>query len=83
MKKSQLKQIIKEEIRKILKEDININNIDPGSLEFSNVHGWDAPDYADAYVMSANYNDGTPLSEEELEELDNHRYWWDPILKDQ
>lgn len=45
--------------------------VDMNSLEFDDVHQWDAPDYADAYVAAATFVDGTPLSEIEIDELQN------------
>ena len=33
----------------------------------SGIQVWDAPDYVDAYIESAEHEDGTPLSNEELE----------------
>jgi len=33
----------------------------------SGIHNWDAPDYVDSYIESAEHADGTPLSNEELE----------------
>ena len=45
--------------------------VDLNSLEFDDVHEWDAPDYSDAYVIAATFVDGTPLSEVELNELES------------
>jgi len=45
--------------------------VDMNSLEFDDVHQWDAPDYADAHVVAATFVDGTPLSEIEIDELQN------------
>ena len=39
------------------------------SLEVDGVHMWDFPDFADAYFMYAEYEDGTPLSDEDLDLL--------------
>jgi hypothetical protein len=33
----------------------------------------DAPDYCDAYIASASWDDGTELTEEELQELNEDR----------
>lgn len=43
------------------------------SIEVDGVHAWDAPDYADAYITYAEFEDGTPLSDDELDQLtDQH-----------
>ena len=48
---------------------INSKQVDLGSIELDGVESWDRPDYADAYAVAAEFTDGTPLSEQELEEL--------------
>ena len=48
---------------------INGKQVDLGTLELDGVESWDAPDYADAYANYAEFTDGTPLSDDELEEL--------------
>ena len=48
---------------------INGKQVDLGTLELDGVESWDAPDYADAYANYAEFADGTPLSDDELEEL--------------
>jgi hypothetical protein len=45
--------------------------VDLNSLEFENIHQWDAPDYVDAYCVAASFTDGTPLSEVEINELES------------
>jgi hypothetical protein len=45
---------------------ININ-----SIEVDGVNDWDSPDFADAYITYATFADGTPLSDEELVQLEN------------
>ena len=42
------------------------------SLEFEDVDLRDYPDFSDAYVSYAEYEDGTALTDEELELLDIH-----------
>jgi hypothetical protein len=42
------------------------------SLEFDGIDTRDYPDFTDAYVVYAEYEDGTELSDEELERLDIH-----------
>jgi hypothetical protein len=40
------------------------------NVEFDDVHGWDAPDFCDAFISYAEHEDGTPLTEEELEAIE-------------
>ncbi len=47
-------------------KEVNMN-----SLDFEDVHQWDAPDYSDAYCVAATFVDGTPLSEVELNQLES------------
>ena len=35
------------------------------NVEIDGLHRWDAPDYCDAYVYFACWEDGTPLTEED------------------
>lgn len=52
---------------------INGKQVDLGSIELNGVESWDRPDYADAYASAATFTDGSPLSDDELEELtDKH-----------
>lgn len=44
-------------------------NIDKSSVELDGVYYDDYPDFADAFVSYAEKLDGTPLTDEELEEL--------------
>ena len=47
--------------------------VDVGSIEIDGINTRDYPDFADAYVSAAKWDDGTDLTEEELEELqDQH-----------
>ena len=48
---------------------ISGKQVDLGSIELDGVESWDRPDYADAYAVAAEFTDGTPLGEQELEEL--------------
>ncbi len=38
-------------------------------IDVANIHAWDYPDFCDAYLCSASWQDGTPLTENELDEL--------------
>lgn len=40
-----------------------------GSLEVDGIDSADYPDFCDAYFSHAEYHDGTPLTDAELEEL--------------
>jgi uncharacterized Zn-binding protein involved in type VI secretion len=47
--------------------------VDVSSIELDGVESWDRPDYADAFASYAEFEDGTPLTDDELEELsDKH-----------
>lgn len=47
--------------------------VDVASIEIEGIDGRDYPDFSDAFVSKANWDDGTPLSEDELNELqDQH-----------
>jgi hypothetical protein len=50
--------------------DINGKEINVGSIEVEGVNSWDRPDFADAYITYAEFMDGTPLSDEELVQLE-------------
>lgn len=109
MKKSELKQLIKEEFKQITNEaldpefekaqdnlyqkvtgekpglkglnkfrtkseyEINGKDINLSSVELEGMESYDHPDYSDAYVSYAEFNDGTPLNIDELDEL-NDKY---------
>lgn len=49
---------------------------DIGYMEFDGVDMRDYPDFCDAFACYAEYKDGTPLTEEELDELNwyHHEY---------
>lgn len=47
--------------------------VDEDSIEVDGVETWDYPDFADAYADYAEFEDGTPLTEQQLELLsDQH-----------
>ena len=50
---------------------IFINNklIDLASLTIDGVYDYDYPDFADAYIATGSYDDGTPISDSELDDL--------------
>lgn len=43
--------------------------VDVSSLEVDGIHGWDAPDFSDAYFSAGSWDDGTKMSDDELNEL--------------
>lgn len=43
--------------------------IDVSSIEIDDIDINDFPDFSDAYISYAEFEDGTPLNEEQLEEL--------------
>lgn len=56
-------------------ELIQINNktVQISSMRIEDIHKWDYPDFCDAYCSEAEFTDGTELTDEELEEL-NDKY---------
>lgn len=43
------------------------------NIELDGLHKWDSPDYSDAFVGFACWDDGTPLTEEELDKLSDDK----------
>ena len=62
--------------KKMIKENkstplmLNGKEVDEKSIEIEGVDRRDYPDFSDAYISAANYMDGTPLSNKEIEDLD-------------
>lgn len=62
-----------------VKEDLNRpimidgKEVDRGSIEF-NLDTLDAPDFADPHITSAEFTDGTPLSDVQLDQLSGDEY---------
>jgi hypothetical protein len=56
-------------------ELIQINNktVQYSSIRIEDIHKWDYPDFCDAFAAEAEFEDGTELNDEELEEL-NDKY---------
>jgi hypothetical protein len=46
-------------------------DVEVSSITIDGIDRKDYPDLCDAYAASANYEDGTPLSDADLETLDN------------
>lgn len=67
---------LSEIAKKIIKENIsaplmlNGKEVDEKSIEIDGIDRRDYPDFSDAYISAANYIDGTPLSDKEIEDLD-------------
>ena len=52
-----------------MKNEIDLNQIDLKSIEVEGVNPSDFPDFCDAYVSSATWKNGTPLTESECDQL--------------
>ena len=50
---------------------VNGRLVDVNSIVLGDVNHWDAPDYSDAYVESADYVNGQPLDDNALDLLLN------------
>ena len=50
-------------------QSVKLDDINPGSIEFEGIKNWDHPDYVDAYMSYAEYNDGQSLTDDEMEWL--------------
>ena len=50
-----------------------MKQIDYTSLEIDDIDMGDYPDFCDAYISAGSYTDGTELSDEDLEQLNNDR----------
>ena len=48
-------------------ENLNERNVDYSSAEVENVNMRDYPDFCDAYISSMDWDDGTVMTDEELE----------------
>ena len=48
---------------------MDVSKVDTNSIEIDGVDPNDRPDFADAYISYAEYEDGTPLTDGELDEL--------------
>jgi len=47
-----------------------VRNVDRDTIVLGGVDEYDAPDYADAFIQSAKWEDGTELTDYELDKLD-------------
>lgn len=48
---------------------LNMNNVNTSSFELEDVVRNDYPDFCDAFIGYAEFNDGTPVPEEQMDEL--------------
>ena len=52
---------------------LNGKSVNVATIEVDGVNDWDRPDFVDAYITYAEFSDGTPLSDDELDQLtDEH-----------
>jgi hypothetical protein len=61
---------------KLLSEGVEFNGkpVDVSSIEIDGIDTEDYPDFVDAYIIAADYEDGTPLTDDELQELEDQNY---------
>lgn len=61
---------------KLLKEEVSFNGkpVDVRSIEIDGIDTEDYPDFVDAYITYAEYEDGTPLTDEELHDFEAENY---------
>jgi hypothetical protein len=61
---------------KLLSEAVTLNGkpVDVGSIEIEGIDTSDYPDFSDAYITYAEFEDGTPLTEDELMSLEDENY---------
>ena len=57
------------QLEKLIPMHLNHRAIDEGTLEIDGVCRGDYPDFVDTYFMAASFNDGTELTDLELEQL--------------
>ena len=51
-------------------------------IEFDGINSWDSPDYCDAYISAACWKDGTELTDEELDLLnDDHDFVYEKLYE--
>jgi hypothetical protein len=55
------------------KQDINGCDIDFSTIEFNGIDYKDYPDFCDAFISYAEFDDGTELTDDELDELNEDR----------
>ena len=50
--------------------------VDTSTIQIDGIERWDYPDFADAYIDYAEYEDGTPLNEKEIDALNSQYGEW-------
>ena len=55
---------------------VKIEDIDPHSIKFEDVHGYDHPDYVDAYISYAEFKNGESLTDEQMEWVQEEHGDW-------
>ena len=63
-----------KEVEEGIQSQPGLEGVNYGSIEIDGVDSNDYPDFVDAYVAYAEFEDGTPLSEEELYQLTDELY---------
>ncbi len=58
-----------------MKTLINNKEVDLNSIEFDGIDTNDYPDFSDAYISAAGFQDGTQLTVDELELLQEELYY--------
>ena len=60
----------------LLKEEVSFNGkpVNTRSIEIDGIDTEDYPDFVDAYITYAEYEDGTPLTDEELHDFEAENY---------
>lgn len=53
---------------------LNGKEVDTSSIEIDGIDRRDYPDFSDAYITGADFVDGTPLSDQEVQQLENENY---------
>ena len=82
MKRSELKQLIRETIEEVMGQQatgnfvVNGKQVDVSTIEIDGIDRRDYPDFSDAYISAAQYTDGTPLDDKAVEQLNNMAYEW-------
>jgi predicted nucleic-acid-binding protein len=79
MKKSELKQLIREVIEEVMEQQatenfvVNGKQVDVQSIQIDGVR---AGDYSDAHISSATFTDGVELNDKELDQLNSMAGDW-------
>lgn len=60
----------------LLKEEVSLNGkpVHVGSIEIDGIDMNDYPDFVDAYIVAADFEDGTPLTDDEVQQFQEENY---------